>query len=68
MENEIFNCWSKNRKINYGDYSDIDIGHIYDMIQSIVDQNNIQLKSDDQAVLDHRKAIKAAYPKNNTNV
>jgi hypothetical protein len=43
--------------------SENDIGHIYDMIQSIADHLQIDLKPNDQAILDHRKAIKAAYPK-----
>lgn len=55
--------WLRSRKINYQQFGEDDIGHIYDMIQTIVDHLQIDLKSSDQAILDHRKAIKAAFPK-----
>jgi hypothetical protein len=55
--------WLRSRKTNYQDMSENDIGHIYDMIQTIVDHLQIDLKANDKAILDHRKAIKAAFPK-----
>jgi len=64
--NEILdepNDWLRNRLQNYQQFGENDIGHIYDMLQSISDQLSVQFKADDQAVLDHRKAIKTAYPK-----
>lgn len=57
------NDWMRNRIQNYQQFSDRDIGHIYDMIQSILDAYPVTLKPDDQLILDHRKAIKSAYPK-----
>ena len=60
--------WLRKRQANYPQFSDEDIGHIYDSIQSILDAlyaNNIivTLNDNTKARLDHRKQIKAVIPK-----
>jgi hypothetical protein len=59
--------WLRSRKMNYQQFSENDIGHIYDILQCIVDQAGINLKHDDSIVLEHRKRIKTVYPKPPTN-
>ena len=56
------------REIYYPEASDADIGHIYDMLTTIVDtlstQHNISIDlGGDAFKLNHRKAIKAKFPK-----
>ena len=56
------------REVHYPEASDADIGHIYDMLTTIVDtlstQHNISIDlGGDAFKLNHRKAIKAKFPK-----
>jgi hypothetical protein len=68
QEDQSLYDWSRQRKMNYSQFGEEDIGHIYDMLQCVADQLSVQFKPDDKSILDHRKAIKLAYPKDNTNV
>lgn len=54
--------------MHYSEASDADIGHIYDILTTVIDTLSTQYNIDidlqgDQFKLDHRKAIKAKFPK-----
>tara|TARA_A100000172_G_scaffold3619_1_gene2222 strand:- start:37194 stop:37445 length:252 start_codon:yes stop_codon:yes gene_type:complete len=56
------------RELHYPEASDADIGHIYDILSTIIDTLSTQYNIDidlkgDQVKIDHRKAIKAKFPK-----
>lgn len=60
--------WLRKRQSNYPQFSEEDIGHLYDSIQAIVDalEDNdilVALKENTKARLEHRKLIKQAIPK-----
>jgi hypothetical protein len=62
--------WLRRRQVNYPQFSEEDIGHLYDSIQAIVDvleasNITVPLKQNTKLRLDHRKLIKAAIPKDN---
>ena len=61
--------WLRRRQANYPQFSEEDIGHLYDSIQAIVDALEgsdipVALKENTKIRLEHRKLIKAAIPKN----
>jgi len=61
--------WMRRRQANYPQFSDEDVGHIYDSITAIInalESSNIPviLNDNTKARLEHRKLIKAAIPKN----
>jgi hypothetical protein len=60
--------WLRKRQANYPQFSEEDIGHLYDSIQAILDileENDISvsLKDNTKARLEHRALIKTAIPK-----
>jgi hypothetical protein len=60
--------YQQKRWLNYPEMSDKDIGHLYDMLSTIIEQLaengiNITLDSDEQKVLDFRNLIKERIPK-----
>jgi|688.fasta_scaffold109290_1 hypothetical protein len=60
--------WLRKRQSNYPQFSEEDIGHLYDSIQAILDileENDIivSLKDNTKARLEHRALIKTAIPK-----
>ena len=60
--------YQQKRWLNYPEMSDKDIGHLYDMVSTIIGQLsanniNITLSEDEQKVLDYRNLIKERIPK-----
>ncbi len=55
------------RRMHYKEAGDDDIGKLYDMIdklKTVLEANSITVDfGDDQSILDHRAAVKAAHPK-----
>ena len=56
------------REMHYLEASDADIGHIYDILTTVIDTLSTQYNIDidlqgDQFKIDHRRAIKAKFPK-----
>jgi hypothetical protein len=60
--------WLRRRQANYPQFSEEDIGHIYDSIQAIIDaleanDISVTLKENTKTRLEHRALIKAVIPK-----
>jgi len=60
--------WLRRRQANYPQFSEEDIGHIYDSIQAIIDaleanDISVTLKENTKTRLEHRALIKEVIPK-----